>query len=105
MGCVLGQTRLRLSCKVDECKPPPLSPPLSPRCPDPETSPPICPDTSRQGLTLVHFSAQRKRFPGGMGYISGLFKGCLGGVRGYQGVCRVYFVSETAQVELTSERV
>jgi hypothetical protein len=35
----------------------------------------------------------------------GLFTGCLGGIRGYQGVSRVIFVSETAQVELKSGRV
>ena len=37
-----------------------------------------------------------------------MFRGRLGGVRGikeYQGVFRVYFVSETAQVELKSGRV
>ena len=28
-----------------------------------------------------------------------------GGIKEYQGVCRVYFVSETAQVELRSGRV
>ena len=36
----------------------------------------------RQGLTLVHFSAQRKRFLWVRGCISGLSRGCLGGVRG-----------------------
>ena len=42
----------------------------------------------------------------------GVFRGCLGGdkgvIRGYQGVLgglRVYFVSETAQVELRRGRV
>ena len=39
------EKRLRLSSKVDECKPLPAPP---------------C--TADQGLTLVHFSAQRKRF-------------------------------------------
>jgi len=34
-----------------------------------------------------------------------LFKGCLGDVRRFWGVCRVYFVTETAQVELKSGRV
>jgi len=34
-----------------------------------------------------------------------LFRGCLGGVEGHYGVFRVYFVSETAQVELKSGRV
>ena len=58
-----------------------------------------------QGLTLVHFSVQRKRFLWDRGCVQGLLKGCLGGVRGYEGVSRVYFVSETAQVELKSGRV
>ena len=35
----------------------------------------------------------------------GLFRGGLGGVWGNQGLCRVFFVSETAQVELKSGRV
>jgi len=34
-----------------------------------------------------------------------LLKGCLGRVMGYHGVVRVYFVSETAQLELKSGRV
>jgi hypothetical protein len=58
--------------------------------------------TSFQGLTLVHLSAQRKRFVWNRGCIQGLFWGCSGGVRGHQGVSRVYFESETAQVELRS---
>ena len=37
--------------------------------------------------------------------MQGLFKGYFGGIRGYQGVFRVHFVSETAQVELKSVRV
>jgi len=60
---------------------------------------------SEQGLTLVHFSAQRKRFLCDMGCISELFKGCLASGRGYQGVFRVYFVSERALFELKSGRV
>jgi len=31
-----------------------------------------------------------------------LFRGCLGGVEGVEGVLRVYFVEEMAQVELKS---
>ena len=61
--------------------------------------------TSDQGLTLIHFSAQRKRFLWDKGCLFELFKGCLGGVRGYEGVFRVYIVSETAQLELKSGRV
>jgi hypothetical protein len=87
-----------------------------------------------QGLTLVHFSAQRKRFLWNKGAIrgyqgvvqgvleviflaefkrfllnsgcnQGLSMGCSGSTVGYYGVFRVYFVSETAQVELNSGRV
>jgi len=58
-----------------------------------------------QGLTLVHLSAQRKRLVWDRGCILGLFWGCLGVVMGYEGLCRVYFVSESAQVELRSGRV
>ena len=58
-----------------------------------------------QGLTLVHFSAQRKHFLWDWESIYGLFRGCSGGVWGCQGVLRVYFVSGTAQVELESGRV
>jgi len=42
------------------------------------------------------------------GYIAGVygvFRGGLGGVRGYEGACGIYFVSETAHVELKSGRV
>jgi len=60
---------------------------------------------SAQGLTLVHFLAQRKRFLCDRGCIWELFQGCLAGGRGEYGVCRVYFVSERAQVELKSGRV
>jgi hypothetical protein len=35
-----------------------------------------------QGLTLVHFSAQRKRIRWDRGCVQGLFRGCLVGVRG-----------------------
>ena len=58
-----------------------------------------------QGLTLVHFSAQRKCFRWDWGCMQGLFRGCLGGVKGHYGVFRVYFVSKMAQVELKSGRV
>jgi len=34
-----------------------------------------------------------------------LFRGCAGDLKEYQGVFRVYFVSERAQVELKSGRV
>ena len=58
-----------------------------------------------QGRTLVHFSAQRKRFLWDRGCIQGFLRGCVGGVRGYHGTFRVCFVSETAQVELKWARV
>jgi len=61
--------------------------------------------TSFQGLTLVHFSAQAERFAWDRGCAEGLFKGCVGGVWGYERGFREYFLSETAQVELRSERV
>jgi hypothetical protein len=35
-----------------------------------------------QGLTIVHFSAQLKRYLWDRGYMLGLFMGCLWGVRG-----------------------
>ena len=35
-----------------------------------------------QGLALVHFSAQRKRFLRDRGWNQGLFRACFGGVRG-----------------------
>jgi hypothetical protein len=41
----------------------------------------VAPDV--QGLTLDHFSAQRKRFLLDEGYIQGLFRGYLGGVQEY----------------------
>ena len=36
----------------------------------------------RQGLTLVHISAQRERFLWNTWWILGLLRGCLGGVQG-----------------------
>ena len=39
-----------------------------------------------QGLTLVHFSAQHKRFLRDSGYIEGLSREWLGCVMGYPGV-------------------
>jgi len=45
----------------------------------------------KQGLTLVHFSAQLKRLLWDRGSIQGLFRGGLGGVRGDHGVLRVCF--------------
>jgi len=38
-----------------------------------------------QGLTLVRFSAQRKRFVSDRGCVQGCFKGCAVGDRGHQG--------------------
>jgi len=62
-------------------------------------------ERERQGLTLAHFSAQRRRFVWDRGCIQGLCRGCLVGVRGYQGMSWLYFVSGTAQVEPKSGRV
>ena len=60
--------------------------------------------SAAQGLTLVHFSAQRKRFCGiGVAFM-GCFGGCAGDVMGYEGLFKVYSVSETAQLELKSGR-
>jgi hypothetical protein len=39
-------------------------------------------EPSGQGLTLVHFSAQRKRFLWNRGCVWLLFRGCLGAVEG-----------------------
>jgi len=36
----------------------------------------------RQGLTLVHFPAQRKRLLWDREYMTGLIRGCLGGMKG-----------------------
>jgi hypothetical protein len=36
--------------------------------------------TTRQGLTLVHFSGERKRFRWNLGCVKGLRMGCSGGV-------------------------
>jgi hypothetical protein len=101
LGCTLCQTRLRLSRKVDECQPLAVGRGgqqrggqwwrggLTRRR-----------RAHRQGLTFVQFSARRKRFLWDRGCIQGLFRGCLGDIRGYYRVLRVCFISETAQVEL-----
>jgi hypothetical protein len=62
----------------------------------------------KQGLTFVQFSAQFKRILSDRGACRdclGGVKEVSGGIKEYQGVFRVYFVSETAQVELRSGRV
>ena len=61
-----------------------------------------------QGLSLVHSSAQLKRILCDKGAFRGYSWGVQevsGGIKEYQGVIRVYFVSETAQVELKWGRV
>ena len=86
-------------------------------------SPAVAAATFNQGLTLVHFSAQLERFLWDRGCAQGVFGACLRGVlwgfRGYLGVVQGVFrglggirgcaegvfVSEIAQVELSSERV
>jgi hypothetical protein len=69
-------------------------------------------DSSRsweQGLTPVHYSAQRKRFLVDRGYSWGLLRVLVGGgceVSGvFTGCLGCIFVSETAHVELKSGRV
>ena len=52
-----------------------------------------------QGLTLVHFSAQLEHLHG----TGGTRRGCAARVKGVCRVCRVFFVSDTAQVELKSD--
>jgi len=46
-----------------------------------------------------------QRFVWDRGCLQGLFRGRLGGIRGFGGLFMVYLVSETAQVELKSGRV
>ena len=68
----------------------------------------MCSSTRRQGLTLVQFSAQLKRIlPDRCPFrcdLRGVYE-VSGGVKVYQGVFRLYCVSETAQGELRSGRV
>ena len=70
------------------------------------SSPPHAP--MRQGLTLVHFRLNLSAFRG-VGVHSGVVQGVVEevsvGSQEYEGVFRVCFVSETAEVELRSERV
>ena len=54
--------------------------------------------TLHQGLTLFHFSAQRRRLLWDRVCIQGVFRWCLGGFMGYQGVFWVFFVPETARL-------
>jgi hypothetical protein len=83
---------------VNEYKPLPRgAPPALPAC----TSLP--PPT--RGLHSSTFRLNVSAFCGIRGCIYELFFGCLAGGRGHQGVFRVYFVSETAQVEMKSGRV
>ena len=66
------------------------------------------PPARAQGLTLVHVSAQLKRILWDKGALGGCLRGVQevpGVIKEYQGVFRVYFVSETAQVEVRSGRV
>ena len=46
---------------------------------------------SNQGVTLVHFSAQLKRFLWDRGCMEGVFRGRLPGVRGCWGMFRLCF--------------
>jgi hypothetical protein len=72
---------------ISEQHPCPSGPTLSTACPSTSTvvfwrcrGPSMVSDTSYQGLTLVHFSAQRKRFLWDRGCIEGLFRGYFAGV-------------------------
>ena len=78
---------------------------LVPPAPSPKVTGEKTHRPGNQGLTLSHFSAQRKRFQWDRGRIGGLFNGFLGGAIEVIEICRVYFVSETAQVELKNGRV
>jgi hypothetical protein len=51
------------------------------------------------------FGSLLSAFCGIGGYMQGLFRGCLSGVRAFLGMFRMLLVSETAQVELRSGRV
>jgi hypothetical protein len=61
--------------------------------------------SGRQGLTLVHFSAQLKRFLWDRGAFRGRSGGALEVSEGMKGYLGCIFVSETAQVELKRGRV
>jgi len=52
------------------------------------------------GLTLVHFSAQRKRFVWENRCHQGMFKGCLGGVYGVLGCIRGCLGCISCQIRL-----
>ena len=72
-----------------------------------KTSHASCPSLSCLMSGALHSSTSQLNHSA-FGGIRGAFRGCLGGVRGYQGfqgVCGVYFVTETVQVELRSGRV
>jgi hypothetical protein len=58
-----------------------------------------------QGLHSSTFQLNVSALSGIEGAYRGDFGGCLGGVKGYQGVWRVCFVFQPAQVELKSGRV
>ena len=60
-----------------------------------------------RAFALVHFLTfgLTKRFVWDRGCVWVLLGGCLLGVRGYDGMYRVHFVSESAQIELKSGRV
>jgi hypothetical protein len=58
-----------------------------------------------RGLHSSTFRLNVNGFLWDRGCIQELFRGCLAGLRAYQGVFTIYMVSETAQVELKSARV
>ena len=55
----------------------------------------------RQGLTLVHFSAQLERFLRDRGCTQGWFRGCLSGGRGHEGVFRVGCIVDKKRLKLS----
>ena len=57
------------------------------------------------GAYTLPLSAKFQRFLRNRGCVDRLLSGCLGGVKGYEGVIRVRFVSGWAQVELRNGRV
>ena len=78
---------------MDECKPLPTAPSHSistlswlPTYRQVAPFSRSAPRAASQGRTLVHFLAQLKRILWDWGSFIVLFKGCLGGARGYNGV-------------------
>jgi len=69
------------------------------------TAVPISNLPAGRGLHSSTFRLNVSTLSGIGGAFRRFFRGCVVGVRGYDGVSRVYFVPEAAQVELKSGRV